>query len=204
MCSNLEPYYCSVAEYSLTNTEKAKLGEQAFTEALTDFPVFMNVTYGKRQNDIDHLIITGHSVVMNECKNVNENFFMWYSWFVSHVVDRFADGYPIAQHYASFFGYPVRNIVFTLTIPYLNADKATKLAIKGLKIHTVETKKQLLTKEHKKQWYPLIRKQILSVINTTTRIMRVYNVTVGPVHSSLKQCDLLGIMEREMGVCMYG
>jgi hypothetical protein len=125
----------------------------------------MNITYGQRQNDIDHLVFADHTIV-NECKNVKENFMMWYSWFTSHVVDRFADSLPVAQHYARTLGYPVKSITFTLTIPYLNTEPTVKKAMKGLGIKVIQTGKQLLKEEDKKLWYPRIRKQILSVINS--------------------------------------
>ena len=59
------PYYYFVEEYPVANAEKAELGETAFKEALLDFPVMMNVTYGKRQKDIDHLVFTCNSLVVN-------------------------------------------------------------------------------------------------------------------------------------------
>lgn len=125
----------------------------------------MNITYGQRQNDIDHLVFADHTII-NECKNVKENFMMWYSWFTSHVVDRFADSLPVAQYYARTLGYPVKSITFTLTIPYLNTEPTVKKALKGLGIKVIQTGKQLLKEEDKKLWYPQIRKQILSVINS--------------------------------------
>ena len=166
---NCEPYYSVVGEYSIENKEKAKFGEKAFAEALQDYPTFMNVTYGKRQKDIDHLVLTSKSVIMNECKNTKEGFHIFYSWFLSHVVDRFADGLPVAQFYARTFGYSSKNVIFTLTIPYLNADRIVKMAIKGIRIHVVQTTVQLLKEEEKGHWYDPVRKQILSVINTSTK-----------------------------------
>lgn len=163
-----EPYYCMGNKYPLTNTEKAKLGEEAFQEALSDYPVLMNITYGKRQKDIDHLVLTPNSLIMNECKNTFKDFFVWSSWCLSHVVDRFVEGYPIAEHYARTLGYSPKNIIFTLTIPRLNTNPLVKKILKGLKIHVIETEEQVLNSISKKKWYAPIRKQILSVINTST------------------------------------
>ncbi len=114
LAENFEPYYSSMEEYSVRNKEKAKFGEEAFAEALSDYPVLMNVNYGKRQKDIDHLVFTCSLVIMNECKNTKEAFYIWYSWFLSHIVNRFVDGYPIAQFYAHTLGYSIKNIVLTL------------------------------------------------------------------------------------------
>jgi hypothetical protein len=137
----------------------------------------MNVTYGEGQKDIDHLVFTSDSVIMNECKNTKGNFYMWYSWFLSHVVDRFADGLPVAQFYARSFGYSFNNITFTLTISRLNAEFIVFKAIEGLKIRVIQTGKQLLNNDHKKRWYTPIRRQILSVINnTTSKYSPFYNV----------------------------
>jgi hypothetical protein len=160
------PYYSYTCAYTPDNKEKAILGEAAFCEALSDFPVMVNVTYGKRQKDIDHLVFTGSTVVMNECKNTHESFFMHYSWFCSHVADRFADGLPVAQYYAQTMGYKIKSIKFTLTIPKLNCTPIVKQAIKGLKVSVIETGVQLLKPEDKQSWTEPIRKHILSVINT--------------------------------------
>jgi len=160
------PYYAFIDSYSVSNKEKAALGETAFAEALSDFPVMVNVTYGKRQKDIDHLVFTSNSVVMNECKNTQEGFFMHYSWFCSHVADRFADGLPVAQFYAHTAGYRIKDITFTLTIPKLNCTPIVKQALRGLKVHVIETGVQLLESEDKQSWHKPIRKQFLSVINT--------------------------------------
>ncbi|MDH5481675.1 MAG: NERD domain-containing protein [Candidatus Bathyarchaeota archaeon] len=163
--SSSKPYYSVITKYSISNKEKALLGEQAFAEALSGYPVFINIAFGKRQKDIDHLVLTSKSVVMNECKNTKESFRIFYSWFLSHVVDRFADGLPIAQYYARALGYPIRNIIFTLTIPYLNTDMIVKKALKGLRIRVIQTEEQLLKERNKKHWYAPVRKQFLSVIN---------------------------------------
>lgn len=152
-------------KFSISNQNKGKLGEVAFSNALADFPILCNITYGKRQKDIDHLVFTYDYPVFNECKNIKENFQMYYSWFLSHVVDRFSDGLPVAQFYARTFGYPIKNIKFALTIPYLNIEPVTKRAIKGLKIHVIETKKQLLNERDLRNWYFPIRRQFLSVFN---------------------------------------
>lgn len=162
---NIKTYYSTVSEYPTSNKVKAKLGEEAFAEALSDYPVIMNITYGKRQKDIDHLVLTSDCLVFNECKNVNENFHMFYSWSLSHVVDRFSDGLPIAQYYGRTLGYSTKNIVFTLTIPRLNTEPIIRRAFKGVKIHVIETSKQLLDSRSKREWYNPIRKKILSVIN---------------------------------------
>lgn len=159
------PYYMIEANFSVGNKEKADLGETAFCEALSDFPVMVNVTYGKRQKDIDHLVFAYDTVVMNECKNTKEGFLMHYSWFCSHVAARFADGLPVAQYYAQTMGYSIKSIKFTLTIPKLNCDPIVKHAIKGLKINVIETEVQLLKSEDKKLWREPIRSNILSVIN---------------------------------------
>ena len=163
--TQVEPYYAFIESFSIGNKEKAKFGETAFAEALSDFPIMMNVTYGKRQKDIDHLVFTGNCVVMNECKNINENFEMHYSWFLSHVVNRFSDGLPVAQYYAQTAGYNIRNITFTLTIPNLNCEPLIRKCLKGSKIHLIETGVQLLKKEDKPLWIEPIRSNILSVIN---------------------------------------
>ena len=160
-----QPYYAFIDSYSVSNKEKAKLGEKAFAEALSDFPVMVNVTYGKRQKDIDHLVFTGNSVVMNECKNINTGFEMHYSWMLSHVVNRFSDGLPVAQHYAHTAGYNIQNIIFTLTIPKLNCEPLIRKTLKGLKIHLIETGVQLLEDEDKPLWSKPVRSNILSVIN---------------------------------------
>ena len=98
------PYYISNSEFSTDNKTKAVLGESAFAESLQDFPVMVNVTYGHRQKDIDHLVFTSTSVVFNECKNTKESFEMHYSWFLDHVVNRFSDGLPVAQFYSQTAG----------------------------------------------------------------------------------------------------
>ena len=163
------PYYVFISSYSTGNKEKAELGETAFAEALSDFPVMVNVTYGKRQKDIDHLVFTSNSVIMNECKNTSEGFFMHYSWLLSHVVDRFADGLPVAQYYAHTAGYSIKNIRFTLTIPKLNCEPLIRKTLKSLRIHLIETGVQLLKKEDKPSWSEPIRNGILSVINTNNK-----------------------------------
>jgi hypothetical protein len=164
-CNSVKPYYLSESQYSIANKDKAQWGEEAFVEALSDFPILMNITYGKRQKDIDHLVLTSNHVVMNECKNTKENFHMFYSWFLSHVVDRFADGLPVAQYYARTFGYSVKSIVFTLTIPRLNTEPIVEKALKGLKIHVIETGKQLVDKDSLEKWHKPVRDRFLSVIN---------------------------------------
>jgi hypothetical protein len=172
------PYYIVESQYPVTNTEKAQWGEEAFAEALSDFPILMNITYGKRQKDIDHLVFASHSVIMNECKNTKENFHMFYSWFLSHVVDRFADGLPVAQYYARTFGYSVKSIVFTLTIPRLNTEPIVKKALNGLRIHVIETEEQLVDKDSLEKWHKPVRGQFLSVINNQV------NNTRDPIDSS--------------------
>jgi len=162
-----QPYYAFIDSYSIGNKEKAVLGETAFAEALLDFPVMVNVTYGKRQKDIDHLVFTARSVVMNECKNTNEGFFIHYSWMLSHVVNRFSDGLPVAQFYAHTAGYRIKDIKFTLTIPKLNCEPIVKKALKGLRIQVIETGVQLLKDEDKALWSKPVRSVILSVINNT-------------------------------------
>lgn len=173
-CSSVKPYYLLESQYSITNKDKAQWGEEAFVEALSDFPILMNITYGKRQKDIDHLVLTSNHVVMNECKNTNKNFHMFYSWFLSHVVDRFADGLPVAQYYARTFGYSVKSIVFALTIPRLNTEPIVKKALKGLKIHVIETGKQLLDKDSLEEWHKPVRDRFLSVINNQDNNTRDY------------------------------
>jgi hypothetical protein len=111
------PYYVAIDSFSIGNKEKGQFGEQAFAESVKDYTVLLNIQYGKRQKDIDHLVLTSNSVIMNECKNTSTGFFMVYSWFCSHVADRFADGLPVAQHYANTLGYRCTKIDFTLTIP---------------------------------------------------------------------------------------
>lgn len=165
---NAEPYYMGKSDYPETNTQKGKLGELGFSNALSDFPILCNITYGKKQKDIDHLVLTCDCVIFNECKNVKEGFHMYYSWFLSHVVDRYADGLPVAQYYARSLGYATKNVIFTLTIPYLNTDSLVYHALKGLKIEAIQTKKQLLEERDLKEWYSPIRRQFLSVINTRT------------------------------------
>lgn len=151
------PYYKFESQYPINNKKKAEWGEEAFAEALSDFPILMNITYGKRQKDIDHLVFTGHSVIMNECKNINEDFKVFYSWFLDHVVDRFADGLPVAQYYARTFGYSVKSITFTLTIPRLNTETIVRKALKGLRIHVIETGKQLTDEESLVKWHGPVR-----------------------------------------------
>jgi hypothetical protein len=160
-----QPYYMSIDSYSPDNKEKAKLGETAFYEALSDFPIMVNITYGKRQKDIDHLVFTSNSVIMNECKNIKESFEMHYSWFLSHVVNRFSDGLPVAQFYAQTAGYQIKDIRFTLTIPKLKCEPIIRKSLKGLKIHVIETGVQLLKEEDKSLWSKPIRSNILSVLN---------------------------------------
>lgn len=167
----VKPYYFDERSFSGSNQSKGKLGEAGFSNALSDFPILCNITYGKRQKDIDHLVFTCNYVVFNECKNTKESFQMYYSWFLSHVVDRFADGLPVAQFYARAMGYPIKNIKFTLTIPYLNTEPTTKRALKGLKISVIETKKQILNERDLKDWHFPIRSQFLSVINTEEHIV---------------------------------
>jgi hypothetical protein len=163
-----KPYYLSIEKYSLANIEKARLGEETFREALSDFPILANIPYGKRQKDIDHLVFTSSSVVMNECKNTKESFYIFYSWFMDHVVDRFADGLPIAEWYAKTSSYSTKRIVFALTISRFNAEPIVKASMNGLKINLIETGKQLLNDESKKDWYVPVRDQFLSVINNIT------------------------------------
>lgn len=160
------PYYYFIESYSIDNKTKCELGERAFAGALPDFPLMMNVTYGKRQKDIDHLVFAYDSVIMNECKNTKEGFFIWYSWFSSHVIDRFADGLPVAQFYAHTAGHSTKNVAFTLTIPKLDCEPSVVKAIKGLKIHVIETLVQLLRPDDKPLWYEPVRTNILSVINS--------------------------------------
>jgi hypothetical protein len=174
-----QPYYAFIDSYPIGNKEKAVLGETAFCEALSDFPVMVNVTYGKRQKDIDHLVFAANSVFMNECKNINEGFFMHYSWMLSHVVNRFSDGLPVAQFYAQTAGYSIRDIKFTLTIPKLNCEPIVKKALRGLKIHLIETGVQLLKDEDKPLWSKPIRSNILSVLNNiqdNSRDLVLYHV----------------------------
>lgn len=170
---SLEPYYVGKKEFSVSNQNKGKLGETAYRNALSDFPILSNITYGKRQKDIDHLVFTCNCVVFNECKDTKENFQMYYSWFLSHVVDRFSDGLPVAQFYSRTFGYPVKSVKFTLTMPCLNTEPVTLQAIKGLKISVIETRKQLLNERDSKDWNFPIRRQFLSVINRKEVYYRV-------------------------------
>jgi hypothetical protein len=115
----LQPYYVEENSFSVSNKEKGELGEKAFVEAINDFPIMINITYGKRQKDIDHLVFAANSVVMNECKNTNEGFFMHYSWFCSHIADRFAGGLPIAQYYAQTAGVQQQNNIY-INHPQIN------------------------------------------------------------------------------------
>jgi len=163
-----DPYYLEEKKFSESNQNKGKLGETAFSNALSDFPIICNITYGKRQKDIDHLVLTSHGLVFNECKNTGENFQMYYSWFLSHVVDRFAEGLPVAQFYGRTLGYSAKAIKFTLTISCLNTEPITHKAMKGLDINVIQTKKQLLNERDLKKQSASIRKQFLSVINTET------------------------------------
>jgi len=166
--NRIKPYYLEKQEYPVSNTKKGELGERAFYDALSDYPVFCNITFGHRQKDIDHLVLTCDCLVFNECKNVKESFQMHYSWFLSHVVDRFADGLPVAQYYARSFGYSTKHVIFTLTIPCLNTDPPVHEALRGLKIRMIQTGKQLTEERDKKDWCFPVRRQFLSVINTTT------------------------------------
>lgn len=168
MSYNKEPYYSHKEKWSKSNRVKAKLGENAFSDALSDFPILCNVTYGHRQKDIDHLVLTCDRLVFNECKNVKEGFQMHYSWFLSHVVNRFADGLPVAQYYARSLGYSTKHVIFTLTMPYLNTEPPVHKALRGLKIKVIQTGKQLTEERDTKKWCFPIRRQFLSVINTTT------------------------------------
>ena len=47
----VEPSYETWRPY-LSNTEKGRLGEDAVEEALCDFPLYRNIMFGKRQNDV--------------------------------------------------------------------------------------------------------------------------------------------------------
>ena len=136
---NYQPYYIGEKKFSVSNQRKAKLGEEAFAEALVSYyPIIMNVNYGKRQRDIDHLVLTPQYLVMNECKNTKENWKIEYSWFLSHIVNRYTTGLPIAQFYATTLGYTTK-IIFTLTIPTFNTDNPiVQNAVKGLKINVIE------------------------------------------------------------------
>lgn len=172
MSYDKEPYYLNKEEWSQSNKTKAELGENAFSNALSDFPIWCNVTYGHRQKDIDHLILTCDCLVLNECKNLKESYQMHYSWFLSHVVNRFADGLPVAQYYARSLGYSAKQVTFTLTIPCLNTDHFVHEALKGLKIKVIQTGIQLTEERNKKQWYKQwhfsIRRQFLSVFNSNS------------------------------------
>ena len=110
---------------------------------------------------------------------------MYYSWLSSHVIDRFADGLPVAQYYAHTAGYKISSVSFTLTIPKLNCESSVMQTIKGLKIHVIETGVQLLKPDDKPLWYETVRSNILSVINSTQVNTR------DPPISNNSSCSLL-------------
>jgi len=165
---------CESWKPTISNAEKGDLGEDAFAEALPDFPMIRNIMFGKRQNDIDHLVLTSNYLVFNECKNTNENFFAHYSWFLSHILARFVYGLPIAQYYAKTLGYSSNQIKFLLTIPKLNTNSHVIKVLKSLNIDVIETEIQILSEESKGHWSSFIRNGLLSVINN------IEDVWVGP------------------------
>jgi len=185
------PYYFNERVFPRSNKEKGNLGEVGFITAISKISchILCNITYGHRQKDIDHLLFARDFVIFNECKNVSEKFKMYYSWFLSHVVNRFVEGLPVAQYYARSFGYLSKALIFTLTIPHLNADPLVQKALKGLKIIVIQTGKQLLEEKDINQCRSRIRKQILSVINSYENNTIIYRINSGfsnCVCSSLK------------------
>jgi hypothetical protein len=162
--------YPETRGYTLSNTEKGRLGEEAFSESLFDFAIIRNIMFGKRQNDIDHLVLTADNLVFNECKNTNVSFIVFYSWFLSHILARFVDGLPIVQFFARMLGYSVNQIKYMLVIPKLNTDHLVIRSLNALKIEVIETGKQVLSNDSKKDWIKPVRSVFLSVINNPSSL----------------------------------
>lgn len=152
------------------NAAKGKYGEIAFLSSIENFPILSNIHYGHKQKDIDALILRSNSLDFNEIKNLKESFVVSYSWFLSHILDRFVDGTPIVEFYARTLGYNRNQVKKVLVIPKLNASRFIRSLLKGSGIEVVETKKQLTDNSLLKEralncWYFAIRRFFLSVYN---------------------------------------
>lgn len=160
-----DPYYFDA--FPASNATKGILGESEFATPISDFYILHNITYGHRQKDIDHLVLTSECIVFNESKNTKEDFEVSLSWFLSHILNRFVDGLPIAQWYARTLGY--FKIKLTLTITRLNTSPLIHSILKHLGIQIIETGKQLteiyqFREKALNQWAPKLRRKILSVL----------------------------------------
>jgi len=94
---------------------------------------------------IDQLIFSGR-IVLNECKNTNEDFKPYWDWFETHVSDRYVKGLPIVQDLARILG--ISTTTFSLTTPtYKPADGRVAEATKSLRLEVIVTSKQALARE---------------------------------------------------------
>jgi hypothetical protein len=162
---NVVPYYLFNDELNAENSHKGFLAEWSFREGCEDYPIASNVEYNGK-HDIDNIVFTSKGTVINESKNLNENFVISYSWFLSHILDRFL-AYPIVQYYSKLFGYSDK-IIFLLTIPRLKCDRRTELAIKGIGIKVLQTNKQVLNKKDVDRASSVIRRKFLSVLTNSS------------------------------------
>jgi hypothetical protein len=158
---NVVPYYLFNDKMNPENSHKGFLGEWSFREGCEDYLTVSNIEYSGK-HDIDNIVFTSIGTVINESKNISKDFKISYSWFLTHILDRFL-AYPIAQYYARLLGYPEKTI-FLLTIPSLKCDKKTELAIRGIGIRVLQTNKQALNKTDVKRLSLLIRSKFPSVL----------------------------------------
>jgi hypothetical protein len=164
---NVVPYYLFNDRMNPENSHKGFLGEWSFREGCEDYLTVSNIEYSGK-HDIDNIVFTSIGTVINESKNINKDFKISYSWFLTHILDRFL-AYPIAQYYARLLGYPDKTI-FLLTIPSLKCDKKTELAIKGIGIKVLQTNKQVLNKKDVDRASSVIRRKFLSVLTNSSNI----------------------------------
>lgn len=194
-------YYFEKA-YPASNMFKGMVLDESIEDALFDFPILTNVPYGKSIKDIDNLIFFSKGVIVNENKNLKP-FIIFYSWFVSHILNRYVEGVPIAQYYARTVGYPVK-CTLALTISNFKADASTLRAIKSLDVKLIENGKQLLD-------YPssdmlgVIRAKFLSVINIVSNVSDVSSCITSTIAciSSCLSVQLPKRMYREFIANLY-
>ncbi len=136
---------------------KGRLGESAVTTApsLSGRTVYQNVPTDKYGGDIDQVIVLPDRIILNETKNVNEDFMIYASWLKTHIIARFVKALPLVKQIAHTHG--IKTILLTLTISvYKPATKKVDQMIKSLGIKIIETGKQALSKQHFKVWHKAV------------------------------------------------
>jgi hypothetical protein len=138
---------------SLSNKQKCDLAEDTvfFSLSEIDVNVFRNIpTSSEGQGDCD-------SVFQNciiEIKNLNESFRIGFSWFCSHILDRFLKIDSIEDYITQHCKVEPRRIVVVSKFNCLKKDEdIIDCYLKTFNIEVLQMDCQLLTKEDEAVWH---------------------------------------------------